>query len=120
MQTEEVVIISGVRTAIGDFQGGLSSVMPVELACIAANEAIRRSRIDPLRFSEVVLGMLYKQGSKGNPARQVQLKCGIPCSSWAHTVDQQCASGMRAFENIAASIQLGKINVGFVKKKTAI
>lgn len=112
MQTEEVVIISGVRTAIGDFQGGLSSVMPVELACIAANEAIRRSRIDPLRFSEVVLGMLYKQGSKGNPARQVQLKCGIPCSSWAHTVDQQCASGMRAFENIAASIQLGKINVG--------
>lgn len=112
MQTEEVVVISGVRTPIGDFQGGLSSVMPVELACLTASEAIKRSQIDPLRFDEVVLGMLYKLGSKGNPARQVQLKCGIPSSSWAHTVDQQCASGMRAFENIAASIQLGKIDVG--------
>lgn len=112
MLTEEVVIISGARTPIGDFQGGLSSVMPVELACIVANEAIKRSHITPDQFDEVVLGMLYKQGSKGNPARQVQLKCGMPSSSWAHTVDQQCASGMRACENIAASIQLGKIDVG--------
>lgn len=112
MQTQEVVIISGARTPIGDFQGGLSGVMPVELAGIAARAAIERSRIELGQFDEVVLGMLYKQGSKGNPARQVQLQCGLPAGGWAHTVDQQCASGMRAFENIASSIQLGKIDVG--------
>lgn len=112
MQTEEAVIISGARTPIGDFQGALKDVMPVDLACIAVREAIKRSRIDPEQFEEVVLGMLYKQGSKGNPARQVQLKCGIPSSSWAHTVDQQCSSGMRAFENVVSSIQLGKVDVG--------
>lgn len=112
MQTEEVVIVSGARTPIGDFQGALSSVMPVELASAAARAAMERSGIAAEVFDEVVLGMLYKQGSRGNPARQVQLGCGMPASGWAHTVDQQCASGMRAFENIAASIQLGKTDVG--------
>ncbi|MCD7948073.1 MAG: thiolase family protein [Oscillospiraceae bacterium] len=112
MQTEEVVVVSGARTPIGDYQGALKSCMPVELAYVAAKEAIERSRIDPEHFQEVVLGMLYKQGSKGNPARQIQLKCGMPTGGWAHTVDQQCASGMRAFENIVSSIQLGKTSVG--------
>ncbi len=112
MQTEDVVILSGARTPIGDFQGALKSVMPVELACIAASEAIKRSQIAPEQFEELALGMLYKQGSKGNPARQVQIKSGMPDSSWAYTVDQQCASGMRAFESVAASIQLGKTAIG--------
>lgn len=112
MQIEEVVIVSGARTPIGGFLGSLKSFMPVDLACIASDEAISRSGYGPEQFEEVVLGMLYKQGSKGNPARQVQIKCGMPSSGWAHTVDQQCASGMRAFENVVSSIQLGKAEVG--------
>lgn len=112
MQTEDVVIISGARTPIGDFQGALGAVLPLDLAHTAATEAVARSGLEAAAFEEVALGMLYKQGAGGNPARQVQLRCGFADSGWAHTVDQQCASGMRAFENLAASIQLGKTGVG--------
>lgn len=112
MQTEEVVILGGARTPIGDFMGCLSGVPPLEMAYVSAMAAVERSGVSAGEFQEVALGMLYKQGAKGNPARQLQLRCGFPESGWAHTVDQQCASGMRAFENLAASIQLGKTDVG--------
>ncbi len=112
MELNDVVILGAARTPIGDLLGELKDVTPVDLAMTAVNAAIERSGISPGEVQEVVLGMLYKQGSKGNPARQVQVKSGMPVSGWAYTVDQQCASGMRAFENVTTSIQLGKIDVG--------
>lgn len=108
----EVVIVSAARTPIGKFLGSLKSLSAVELGVIAVNAAVERAGIKPEQVQDVVAGMVYKAGVKGNPARQVQLEVGIPLQAGAVTVDQQCASGMRAFEIAVSQIMLGKADVG--------
>jgi len=108
----QVVILGASRTPIGDFQGALKDLSAIDLAMTAVQSALERSALSANLVDEVAMGMIYKQGLKGNPARQVQLRCGMPASGWAHTVDQQCASGMRAFENILRSIQAGVSSAG--------
>lgn len=108
---KEVVIVGAARTPIGDMLGSLKTVSPVELGTIAARAAIERAGISPELVDEFSAGMLYKQGWKGNPARQIQLACGSKASGFAYTVDQQCASGMKAFECAVESIMLGKSDV---------
>lgn len=105
---EDVVIVGAARTPIGDLLGGLSKVEPVELAKVAGRAALERSGVPAELVSEVNCGMVFKQGWKGNPARQIQLGLGLPEEGFSCTVDQQCASGMRAFELAVQSIQLGK------------
>ncbi|GHU65620.1 acetyl-CoA acetyltransferase [Clostridia bacterium] len=109
---KEVVIVSTARTPIGDLQGSLKTVEPVELGKIAAKGAIERSGVDRKEFQELATGMLYKHGHKGNPARQIQLGVGLPEAGYSYTIDQQCASGMKAVELITESILLGKTDVG--------
>lgn len=106
----EVVIVGAARTPIGDFLGSLKPVEPVELGLCAAKAALERSGVPKDMVEEVNCGTLYKQGWKGNPARQIQMKLGLPETGFACTVDQQCASGMKAFEIAAHSIMLGKCN----------
>ncbi len=106
-----VVIASAVRTPIGNFLGSLSELSAVELGTIVAKEAIRRAGILPEHVEEVVAGVVYKAGLGGNPARQIQLKCGIPVEAPAVTVEQQCASGMRAIEIAAQQIMLGRADI---------
>jgi len=113
-QNKEVVIIAGVRTPIGNFLGSLSSKSAVDLAKIVGAEAIRRSGVSPEQIDEVVMGMVYKQGLKGNPARQVQISLGIPVEGGAVVVEQQCASGMRAVEIACHQIILGKTECALV------
>ncbi len=108
----EVVIVSAARTPIGKFLGSLKSLSAVELGVIAVNAAMERAGIKPEQVEDVVAGMVYKAGAKGNPARQVQLEVGIPLQAGAVTVDQQCASGMRAFEIAVSQIMLGKADIG--------
>lgn len=106
-----VVIVGAARTPIGDFLGSLKDIPAVELGVIAARAAMERAGISPEQVEDVVAGMVYKEGVKGNPARQVQLKCGIPVEAAAVTVEQQCASGMRAVEVAAQQIMLGKSSI---------
>lgn len=108
---KDVVIVGAARTPIGDMLGCFKTVSPVELGTIAAKAAIERAGISPEIVDEYSAGMLYKQGWKGNPARQIQLACGSKASGYAYTVDQQCASGMKAFECAVESIMLGKSDV---------
>lgn len=107
-----VVIVGAKRTPIGDFLGSLSSLGVVELGAIAAKAAMTQAGVKPEMVEELAAGMIYKHGHKGNPARQMQYACEIPSSGWAYTVDQQCASGMKATESVLQSIQLGKTDVG--------
>lgn len=111
---EEVVIVGGARTPIGDFLGSLKDVPAVELGTVAAKAALERARVEPGIVEDVVGGMVYKAGVKGNPARQVQLAVGIPIEAAATTVDQQCASAMRALEIGTQQILLGKSTVSVV------
>lgn len=108
---ENVIIVGAARTPIGDFLGSLKDVSAVYLGVAAARAAMERAGINPEQVEDVVAGMVYKEGAKGNPARQVQLKCGIPVEAAAVTVEQQCASGMRAVEIAAQQIMLGKSSV---------
>ncbi|GAB6172107.1 thiolase family protein [Paradesulfitobacterium aromaticivorans] len=107
----EVVIVGAARTAIGDFLGYFKDVPAVELGVAAVRVALERANILPAQVEDVVAGMVYKAGAKGNPARQVQLAVGIPIEAAATTVDQQCASAMRAFEIAVQQILLGKSNI---------
>lgn len=107
----EVVIVGAKRTPIGDFLGGLKDVSPVDLGVTAVAAALEQAGISPEMVTELACGMIYKHGQKGNPARQIQLKSGMPIEGFAYTVDQQCASGMKAFELVSQSIMLGKVDI---------
>ncbi|TGE37184.1 thiolase family protein [Desulfosporosinus fructosivorans] len=111
---EEVVIVGGARTPIGDFLGSLKDVSAVELGIAAVKGALERAGVEPGIVEDVVGGMVYKAGVKGNPARQVQLAVGIPVEAAATTVDQQCASAMRALEIAMQQMILGKSTVSVV------
>ncbi len=110
----EVVIVGMARTAIGNFMGSLSGLSAVELGIIAGRESVKRSNVKPEDIEEVTVGMVYKAGAKGNPARQIQLALEIPVSAGAATIDQQCASGMRALEIACQQIMLGKTRSALV------
>ncbi len=107
-----VVIVGAKRTPIGDFLGSMKDVGVVELGRIATEAALAQAGIKPEQVEELAAGMIYKHGHKGNPARQIQVACKMPWSGWAYTLDQQCASGMRATEAVFQSIQLGKSDIG--------
>ncbi len=109
---KEVYIVSSARTAIGDFLGSLSSLSSVDLGKIVAESVIERAGVSAKDIEEVSCGMIYKGGAKGNPGRQIQILAGMPEEGYACTVDQQCASGMRALEILSHQIMLGKTNIG--------
>lgn len=110
----EVVIVGMARSPIGDFMGALSKLTAVQLAEQVCKEAISRCGIDVSEIDEVVAGTVYKHGLKGNPARQIQIDLGLRVSGGAVTVEQQCASSMRALEIAVEQIQLGKTATALV------
>lgn len=107
----EVWIVGAKRTPIGDFLGKLKDVSAVELGVIAVNAALEQSGVTAAQVQEVACGQIYKAGAKGNPGRQIQIKCGMPVDGYACTVDQQCGSGMRAVQIASQSIMLGNTDV---------
>ena len=114
MQPRDVVIVSACRTAIGKFQGQFKDVPARELAITAGKEAIRRAGVDINTSDEIVMGECYTAMQGSLPARQVSMRIGLPIESSAVTVNQNCASGMRALEIACNNIQLGKTEIGLV------
>jgi len=95
---KKVVIASACRTAIGDLLGTLKDVHPRELGRIVGAEALKRAGLAPGQVDEVVCGNVIQAGVGGNISRQIQAALGIPWQAPACTVNQLCASSMRAFE----------------------
>jgi acetyl-CoA C-acetyltransferase len=110
----EVVIVSGARTAIGDYMGSLSGLSSVALGVAALKGAIAKAGIDKNLIVEVVAGQCNQAGSPGNTARHIALGAELPAESFAFTVHQQCASSMRGSELLSQEIMLGKIDIGAV------
>jgi acetyl-CoA C-acetyltransferase len=104
---KDVLIVGMARTAIGDFQKAFKDVSAVQLGVAAGAAAMRRAGVKPEDVDDCATGMVYKAGAKGNPCRQIQLALGIPEKAAALTLDQQCASSMRALEIAMHQIQLG-------------
>lgn len=109
---ESIVVLGYARTPIGNFLGCFQNVSMIDLAMAASKAAIQRSGICLSQIDELALGCVYKHGCKGNPARQIQLKLGLPVSGWSYTIDQQCASGMKAVDLICRSLLTGGCEVG--------
>lgn len=114
MCINEVVIVSACRTALGKFMGGLKDVSARELAIEVGKEAIVRAGINPDEADEIVMGQLYTGMQGSLPARQVGMRIGLPHRSGAVSVNQNCASGMRALEIACHNIMLGKTDIGLV------
>ncbi len=110
----EVVIVSGARTPNGDYFGALKDFTAVDLGVIALKAAIEKAGIDSGLIEEVMGGHIYQAGCKGNTARQVALGANCNIQTVASTINQQCASSLRATEILAQEMMLGKIEIGAV------
>jgi acetyl-CoA C-acetyltransferase len=75
---EEVVIVSGVRTALGNFQGALKNLSATDLGALVISEAIKRAGIKKEAVDEVIMGNVLPFGLGQNPARQSMIKAGLP------------------------------------------
>ena len=91
----EIVIASAARTAVGAFNGGLSSLPAHRLGEVAIAEALRRAHVEPRDVSEVIMGQILAAGEGQNPARQAAIAAGIPYEVTAYGVNQLCGSGLR-------------------------
>jgi acetyl-CoA C-acetyltransferase len=105
--TKEVYIIAAVRTPIGAFMGGLSTVSATELGAIAIKGAIDKSNLPVNLIDEVFMGNVLQAGLGQAPARQAALGAGlgqnVPCT----TINKVCASGMKAIMLGAQTILAG-------------
>jgi acetyl-CoA C-acetyltransferase len=108
----EVVIVSGLRTAVGDFLGSLKDLTCVDLGVVVLKAAMERAKVDPTLIEEVVCGNPDMAGAKSNPGRQVAVHAGCSWETVACTINQQCVSSMRAAEIMYQEILLGKVDVG--------
>ncbi len=108
---KEVVIVSAVRTAIGNFGGSLASLTATELGVIAAKEAIKRAGINPEEISETIIGNILSAGLGQNVSRQIAIKAGVPDTKPAMTINKLCGSGLRAVSMAAQFIMLGDADV---------
>lgn len=107
----EVVILSVARTAIGSFEGSLSSVPAPQLGAVTIRSALEKSGIQPSQVSKVIMGNVLSAGVGQAPARQAAIHAGIPKSVPALTVNKVCGSGMEAVILGTQSILLGDSEV---------
>lgn len=93
---QSIAIVSAMRTPVGSFNGGLSSVAAHDLGKIAIGAALESAGVDPAQVDEVILGQVLTAGQGQNPARQAAMAAGIPKESSAWGINQVCGSGLRA------------------------
>jgi acetyl-CoA C-acetyltransferase len=108
---DDVVIISGCRTAVGKFQGALSDFTAPQLGAIAVREAVKRANIDPKLVDECIMGNVISAGLGQNPARQAAIFGGLAPEVGAMTVNKVCGSGLKSIALAAQAIQTGNSSV---------
>ena len=108
---KEVVIVSAVRTPIGSFMGGLSTIPAPRLGAIAIEGALKKINLDPSLVNEVLMGNVVQAGTGQAPARQAAIFAGIPNTVPCTTINKVCASGMKAVMQGAQAIALGDADI---------
>src|SRR5919109_2484769 len=112
MAQTEVVVLSGVRTAIGDYSGGLKDKPPTELGAAVVREAVKRAGIQPQEVGHVVFGnVIHTDVHDMYLARVAALKGGLPIETPAFTLNRLCGTGLQAIVSAAQMILLGDISV---------
>src|SRR3972149_1291187 len=108
MLDRDVYIMSGARTAIGDFGGALKDFLGHQLAVFPMEEALKRAQVGKEMVEEVILGHCIQRTDEPNTARTAALKMGLPVSVPAFTVQRQCSSAMQAMVSATQMIKLGE------------
>jgi len=111
MSTTEIVILSGVRTPMGGFQGELSGRTAPELGAAAIGEAVKRAGVAASDIDETVMGCVLPAGLGQAPARQAAVYAGVPFDVPATTINKMCGSGMKAVMMAADQISAGRATV---------
>ena len=107
----EAVIVSAVRTPIGNFNGTLSAFGATQLGALVIEEAIKRAGINKEDVNEVNMGIVLPCGYGQNPARQAAIKAGLPWEAESLTINKVCGSGLKAVMLAAQAIQIGDADV---------
>ncbi len=110
--SREVVVLSSVRTAVGDYGGALKDIAPTELAGQVVREAVKRASIDAGQVNQLVFGnVLHTEARDMYFSRVAAIKGGLPQESTALTVNRLCGSGLQAIVSAAQGILLGDSEV---------
>ncbi|WP_348823340.1 acetyl-CoA C-acyltransferase [Flavobacterium aestuarii] len=108
---KKVVIVSAVRTPIGSFMGGLSTVTAPQLGAVAIKGALDKIKLDPALVDEVFMGNVIQAGIGQAPARQASIYAGLSTETACTTVNKVCASGMKAIMLGTQAIQCGDAEI---------
>jgi acetyl-CoA C-acetyltransferase len=108
---ENPVILSAVRTPMGKFMGGLSSLTAPELGAKVVAEAVRRAGIEPQQVDECIMGNVVQAGIGQNPARQAALKGGLDVRVAAMTINKVCGSGLKSVGLAAQAVMTGESEI---------
>jgi acetyl-CoA C-acetyltransferase len=101
------VIVSAVRTPIGRFLGGLSTLQAPDLGAVAIRDAVARAGVAVEDVAEVIMGNVVQGGVGQAPARQAAIKAGLPVTVSALTINKVCGSGLKAVMLAAQSVRAG-------------
>src|ERR1035438_5154812 len=108
---DDVVIISGCRTAVGKFQGSLSDVSAPQLVSIAVRDAVNRAGSAPTEIDECIMGNVLSAGLGQNPARQAAIFGGLSPATGAMTINKVCGSGLKSVALAAQAVQTGNSSI---------
>ncbi len=108
---DDVVIISGCRTAVGKFQGSLSDLSASQLGAIVVREAVKRAGLNSDQVDECIMGNVLPAGLGQNPARQAAIFGGLSPSTGAMTINKVCGSGLKAVALAAQAVQTGNSSI---------
>ncbi len=111
MSQKEIVIVSAVRTPIGNFNGSLKDISATKLGALVIKSALEKCGMNPDLVNEVIMGNVLQAGLGQNPTRQASIRAGIPKEVPALTINKVCGSGLKAVHLAAQSILVGDADI---------
>jgi acetyl-CoA C-acetyltransferase len=108
---DDVVIISGCRTAVGKFQGSLTDLSAPQLGAVVVREAVKRAGLNSDQVDECIMGNVLPAGLGQNPARQAAIFAGLSPATGAMTINKVCGSGLKAVALAAQAVQTGNSSI---------
>jgi acetyl-CoA C-acetyltransferase len=112
MSNREVVVVSGVRTAIGDYGGALKEMPATKLGALAIKQAVARAKVDPASVGHVVMGsVIHGEAKDMYLSRVAALEAGLPVGTPCLTVNRLCGSGLQSIVSAVQHLLLGDCEV---------
>jgi len=108
---DDVVILSGCRTAVGKFQGSLSDLSAPQLGAVVVREAVKRAGLNSDQVDECIMGNVLPAGLGQNPARQAAIFAGLSPATGAMTINKVCGSGLKAVALAVQAVQTGNSSI---------